>query len=112
MFSSAAERVKIIRMLSDENISADKRALGTWIRAWQLAGNRWPPESRAIAHQIVMMLAHQLEELGAERITADEAFLMARETMLPLLAQRFYTGSEQDIAIERIQEIIEYVDKM
>ncbi|MFT5196687.1 MAG: hypothetical protein ACI9EW_002827 [Cellvibrionaceae bacterium] len=89
----------------------DKRALGTWIRAWQLAGNRWPPESRAIAHQIVMMLAHQLEEVAKGRISADDAFLLARETMLPLLAQRFYTGSEQDIAIERIQEALKYASE-
>ncbi|MFK7805959.1 MAG: hypothetical protein AB8G95_30295 [Anaerolineae bacterium] len=96
--------------MSDLNdLSTDKRALGTWIRAWQLAGNRWPPESRAIAHQIVMMLTHQLEELGQGGLSADEAFLLARETMSPLLAQRFYTGSEQDIAIERIQEAMEFV---
>ena len=96
--------------MSDLNdLPTDKRALGTWIRAWQLAGNRWPPESRAIAHQIVMMLAHQLEELGEGSMSADDAFLLARETMLPLLAQRFYTGSEQDIAIERIQEALEFV---
>ena len=94
--------------MDSERLPIEKRALGTWIRAWQLAGNRWPPESRAIAHQIVMMLAHQLEELGDGSMSADEVFLLARETMLPLLAQRFYTGSEQDIAIERIQEAMEY----
>ena len=88
----------------NDEIPHDKRALGTWIRAWQLAGNRWPPESRAIARQIVVMLANQLEEVGEGRLTAEEAFLLARETLSPLLAQRFYTGSEQDIAIERIQE--------
>jgi hypothetical protein len=31
--------------------------------------------------------------------------------MLPLLAQRFYTGSEQDIAIERIQEALKYASE-
>lgn len=95
------------------NLPIEKRALGTWIRAWQLAGNRWPPESRAIAHQIVMMLAHQLEELAegnmSAELSSDEAFLLARETMLPLLAQRFFTGSEQDIALERIQEAMTFV---
>jgi len=96
-------------MDNSNDLTTSKRALGTWIRAWQLAGNRWPPESRAIAHQIVMMLAHQLEELGEGSLSADEAFLLARETMSPLLAQRFYTGSEQDIAIERIQGVMEYV---
>lgn len=90
------------------DLPIEKRALGTWIRAWQLAGNRWPPESRAIAHQIVMMLAHQLEELAEGNMSADEVFLLARETMLPLLAQRFYTGSEQDIAVERIQDAMEF----
>ena len=93
------------------DLPLDKRALGTWIRAWQLAGNRWPPESRAIAHQIVMMLAHQLEELGQGSLSADEAFLLARETLLPLLAQRFYTGSEQDIAVERIQEAMAFAQQ-
>ncbi|MEM8857337.1 MAG: hypothetical protein AAGD96_03400 [Chloroflexota bacterium] len=92
----------------NEELSAEKRALGTWIRAWQLSGNQWPPESRAIARQIVIMLANQLEELSRGTMSADEAFLLARETLSPLLAQRFYTGSEQDVAVERIQEAIEF----
>lgn len=97
--------------MSFDHLPLKKRALGTWIRAWQLSGNRWPPESRAIAHQIVMMLAHQLEELGKGDLSADEAFLLARETLLPLLAQRFYTGSEQDIAVERIQEVLAFAQQ-
>lgn len=93
----------------NEKISPEKRALGTWIRAWQLAGNQWPPQSRAIARQIVVMLANQLHELSQGQVSAEEAFLLAREALAPLLAQRFFTGSEQDIAVERIQEAIEYV---
>ena len=90
--------------MAQDDPSIQKRALGTWIRAWQLAGNQWPPESRAIARQIVVMLANQLQEVGASNLSADESFLMAREALSPLLAQRFYTGSEQDIAVSRIEE--------
>ena len=90
--------------MAEPRLSLEKRALGTWIRAWQLAGNRWPPESRAIARQIVVMLANQIEEISEGAISAEEAFLLARETLSPLLAQAFYSGSEQDIAIERITD--------
>ncbi len=94
--------------MDHENISPENRALGTWIRAWQLAGHQWPPESRAIARQIVVMLANQLDEVARGALSAEEAFLLAREALSTLLAQRFYSGSEQDIAITRIQEAFEY----
>ena len=94
--------------MTQEQLPLEKRALGTWIRAWQLAGNQWPPESRAIARQIVVMLAHQLEDVGEGNLSAEEAFLLSREALSTLLAQRSYTGSEQDIAIARIQEALEY----
>ncbi len=90
----------------NERLSTKKRALGIWVRAWQLSGGEWPPSSRGIAHQIVMMLAHQLSELSEKRLSTEEAFLLARETFVPLMAQKFYEGSEQDIAIERIQEAL------
>ena len=94
--------------MSSDHLPLKKRALGTWIRGWQLAAKRSPPASRAIAHQIVMMLAHQLEELGQGHLSADEAFLLARETLSPLLAQCFFPGSEQDIAVERIQDAMAF----
>lgn len=91
----------------DDELSTEKRALGVWVRCWQLAGGRWPPESRAIAQQIVMMLANYLYDLGAGRLTRQAAFVLAHETMAPLIAQRFYSGSEQDIAVERIGEALD-----
>jgi len=90
----------------NERLFSEKRALGIWIRAWQLAGGQWPPESRGIAHQIVLMLAHALQEVSCDQLNQEEAFLLARETFLPLMAQKFYSGSEQDIAVERIQQAL------
>lgn len=91
--------------MADE-IPLDKRALGIWIRAWQLAGSRWPPESRGIAHQIVMMLARHILELSEGSLSQAEAVAMARDALSPILAQRFYSGSEQDIVIERIEAVL------
>lgn len=90
----------------NKRLSSEKRALGIWIRAWQLAGGQWPPESRGIAHQIVMMLAHALQEASNSELSEEEVFVLARETFIPLMAQKFYSGSEQDIAIERIQQAL------
>lgn len=93
--------------MSDEALSLEKRALGIWIRCWQLAGRQWPPESRGIAQQIVMMLANYLYDLGEGRLTRQAAFVLAHETMSPLIGQRFYSGSEQDVAVERIVRALE-----
>jgi hypothetical protein len=92
--------------MSEEHIPARKRALGLWVRAWQLAGGRWPPASRAIAHQIVVMVANCLHDAAAGRLSRREALRRARETMAPLTAQRFYPGSEQDVAVNRLTEAI------
>lgn len=89
-----------------ERIPAKKRALGLWARCWQLAGGRWPPASRAIAHQIVIMVANCLVDVSDGRLSRAEALHQARETMAPLTAQRFFPGSEQDVAIERLTEAI------
>lgn len=92
--------------MSDKRIPAKKRALGLWARCWQLAGGRWPPASRAIAHQIVVMVANYLLDAADGRLSRAEALRRARETMAPLTAQRFYPGSEQDVAIERLTQAI------
>ena len=42
-----------------------------------------------------------------KQFTGRWGFLLAREAMSTLLAQRFYTGSEQDVAIARIQDAFE-----
>lgn len=76
------------------------------MRSWQLAGGRWPPASRAITHQIVVMVANCLHDAAGGRLSRQEALLRARQTMAPLTAQRFYPGSEQDVAIERLTEAI------
>lgn len=92
--------------MNEERIPAKKRALGLWARSWQLAGGRWPPASRAITHQIVVMVANCLLDAGGGRLSHSEALRRARQTMAPLTAQRFYPGSEQDIAIDRLTEAI------
>ena len=95
--------------MDDAQLSVEKRALGIWIRCWQLAGGEWPPPSRGIAQQIVMMIANYLHDLGDGRLTQQAAFVLAHETMAPIIAQRFYTGSEQDIVIERLSAAIQEV---
>lgn len=82
------------------------RALGLWARCWQLAGGVWPPPSRAITHQIVMMLARYLQAASGDRLSWEEALGLARETMAPLTAQRFYPGGEQDVAVDHLAEAI------
>lgn len=92
--------------MSEGRIPAKKRALGLWIRCWQLAGGRWPPASRAITHQIVVMVANALHDASGGRLSRRQALRRARETMAPLTAQRFYPGGEQDVAVERLTEAI------
>lgn len=92
--------------MSTPRIPARKRALGLWARSWQLAGGEWPPPSRAIAHQIVVMLKNCLLDAADDRLSEEEAMRRAKKTMAPLMGQRFYPGSEQDIAIDRITEAI------
>ena len=91
---------------SSERISAQKRALGLWARCWQLSGGEWPPASRAIAHQIVMMVTHCLVDVGNGRISQPDAFSMAHETLSPFLAQKLYSGSEQDFVIDSLRDVI------
>lgn len=90
----------------EQRIPARKRALGLWIRCWQLAGGRWPPESRAITHQIVVMVKNCLLDVSDGRLTEAQAMRRARTAMAPLTAQRFYPGSEQDVAIDRLTDAI------
>jgi hypothetical protein len=92
--------------MSASRIPARKMALGLWARCWQLSGGRWPPASRAITHQIVVMVKNCLLDASHGRLTEYEALRRARAAMAPLTAQRFYPGSEQDIAIDRLTEAI------
>lgn len=87
-------------------LSAEKRALGLWIRAWQLSGNRWPPQSRAILRQIMTMIANALIDASNGELNSAEALQLARETMSPFTAQRIYTGSEQDFVVDAIADAI------
>lgn len=91
---------------SDARIPARLRAMGLWARCWQLAGGVWPPQSRAIAHQIVLMVRNYLVEVSNGRYTHQQAFQRARQALDPLTAQRFYPGSEQDIAVDLLTEAI------
>lgn len=92
--------------MPERRIPARKLALGLWARCWQLAGGRWPPESRAITHQIVIMVKNCLLDVSYGALNEEEAMRRAKETMAPLTAQRFYPGGEQDVAIERLTEAI------
>ena len=87
-------------------ISAEKRALGLWIRAWQLSGNRWPPQSRAILAQIMTMMANAFEDAGQGELSSAEAFEYARETMLPFTNHVVLSGSEQDFIVDAIADAI------
>jgi hypothetical protein len=87
-------------------ISAEKRALGLWIRAWQLAGNRWPPQSRAILRQIIEMIANAFVAASDGELSSADAIQFARETMTPFTAQRIYTGSEQDYIVDALTDAI------
>lgn len=89
-----------------ERLSAEKRALGLWIRAWQLSGNRWPPKSRAILRQIITMIANAFVDASAGTLTQAEALEIARETMIPFTAQRIYSGSEQDYVVDALRDAI------
>lgn len=87
-------------------ISAEKRALGLWIRSWQLAGNRWPPQSRAILRQIMTMIANAFIDASNGDLSSAEALQFARETMTPFTRQRLYTGSEQDFVVDALRDAI------
>jgi hypothetical protein len=52
------------------------------------------------------MVKNCLLDAGQGRLTEREALRRARAAMAPLTAQRFYPGSEQDVAIERLAEAI------
>ncbi len=90
----------------DGRLSAEKRALGLWIRAWQLAGNRWPPKSRAILHQIITMIANAFIDASGGTLDRSEALRFARETMSPFTAQRIYPGSEQDFIVDALTDAL------
>ncbi|NLF64231.1 MAG: hypothetical protein GX579_06465 [Chloroflexi bacterium] len=92
--------------MSESRIPARDRALGLWARCWQLAGGQWPPPSRAITRQCIVMLRNLLLDASEGRLTDEEALERAWETMAPLTAQRFYPGGEQDVAIERLTKAI------
>lgn len=92
--------------MDSHRIPARQRALGLWARCWQLAGGQWPPASRAIAHQIVMMVAGYLYDAARADISRQDAFQMAHEALSDLYSQRFYPGGEQDIAVERLHSLI------
>lgn len=92
--------------MSESRIRARDRALGLWARCWQLAGGQWPPRSRAITRQCIVMLSNLLLDASEGRLTGEEALERAWDTMAPLTAQRFYPGGEQDIAIERLTTAI------
>jgi hypothetical protein len=92
--------------MNESRIPARKMALGLWARCWQLSGGRWPPASRAITHQIIVMVKNCLLDASAGRLSEREAFRRARAAMAPLTAQRFFPGSEQDVAIERLTDAI------
>lgn len=87
-------------------VSAEKRALGLWIRAWQLSGNRWPPRSRAILRQIMTMIANAFIDASKGELDSAEALQFARETMSPFTSQRIYTGSEQDFVVDALTDAI------
>lgn len=89
-----------------QRLSAEKRALGLWIRSWQLAGNRWPPKSRAILQQIITMIANAFLDASNGDLTRLEAMELARETMAPFTAQRIYSGSEQDYVVDALTDVI------
>lgn len=79
----------------EERISAEKRALGLSARAWQLAGNRWPPPSRAIAYQIVGMVANALRDASGQSWTVEDSMAVSRELLAPFLAQPLAAPHEQ-----------------
>jgi hypothetical protein len=92
--------------LTGPSVPARTRALALWARCWQVAGGRWPPPSRALTRQCIVMVRNYLLDVSDGRLTAEEAMERAWETMAPLTAQRFYPGGEQDIAIERLTAAI------
>lgn len=89
-----------------DRIPARYRALGVWARCWQLAGGVWPPHSRAIGHQIMVMFRNMLMSASNGRLTHYQATARAQETIGKLTAQKFYPGGEQDIAIDLLTEAI------
>ncbi|MDX1615036.1 MAG: hypothetical protein R3300_12055 [Candidatus Promineifilaceae bacterium] len=93
-------------MEQQDRIPAHKRALALWLRCWQLAGGRWPPTSRAIAQQIVLMVRNALLDSAAGRLSEQDANIMARETMASLTAQSFTGDDDHQAVVEELTDVL------
>lgn len=92
--------------LDPQEIPVRARALGLWARCWQLAGGRWPPSSRGVTHQIVMMVMRFLQEASYGRLTDEEALWLARETISRLTQRPLDQESDQAWAVDQLVDAI------